>query len=70
MTDLDKITASYVPPPPPAAGKIVVKAPKDNRGYPVFPNLHLTPDQALELYTALEDVLAELFPTTLGAPDA
>jgi hypothetical protein len=54
MTDpQDHITASYIPPPPPAAGKILVKAPKDSRGYPIFPDLHLTVEQAGELDDAI-----------------
>ncbi len=48
----DKITAEYVPPPPPAAGKIIIRAPLDKRGHPVFPDLHLTPEQVEELMDA------------------
>jgi hypothetical protein len=51
----DKITAEYVPAPPQPPGKIVVKAPYDERGYPVFPDLHLSVAQAIEL----DDVLCE-----------
>lgn len=55
----DKITVEYVPSPPPPPGKILVKAPVNERGYPIFPNLHLTPDQALELYVELGNALEE-----------
>jgi hypothetical protein len=48
----DKITATYIPPPPPAPGKFLVRAPLDNRGHPIFPDLHLTPEQLEELMDA------------------
>ena len=57
MTDTSRITAEYVPPPAPAPGKIVVKAPLDKRNQPMFPTLHLTPDQAIELLFALTEAL-------------
>jgi hypothetical protein len=59
MTDQSKITVEYVPPPAPAPGKIVVKAPKDKRDNPLWPTLHLTPNQALELYIALGNAVEE-----------
>lgn len=49
----DKITAEYVPPPPQAPGKLLVKFPKDSRGYPIYADLHLTIDQAVELDDAI-----------------
>lgn len=57
----DKITAEYVPAPKllPPPDKIVVKAPNDRRGHPVFADLHLTVEQALDLYYALEGVIGE-----------
>jgi len=56
----NKITAEFVPAPvlPAPPDKIVVKAPHDNRGHPLFPNLHLTVEQAIELDDALCEALA------------
>ncbi len=53
----DKITATYIPPPPPAPGKIVVKAPFDAKGHPLFPDLHLLPEQVEELMDAANGAL-------------
>jgi hypothetical protein len=53
----DKFHAEYVPPPPPAPGKIVVRSPIDKRQQPVFPDLHLTPEQAIQLQEALGHAL-------------
>lgn len=53
----DKITAEYVPPPPPAPGMIVVRAPLDKHGHPVFPDLHLSPEEIEELMDACNGAL-------------
>lgn len=53
----DKITAEYIPSPPSPPDKIVVKAPNDNRGYPLFPDLHLSVDQAWELRDSVDFIL-------------
>ncbi len=53
----DKITAEYIPPPPPAPGKIIVRAPLDKRGHPIFPDLHLDPNQVEELMDACNGAL-------------
>ncbi len=55
----DKITAEYVPPPPPAPGKIIIRAPLDKMGHPLFPDLHLTPEQTEELIDAGNDGIQE-----------
>ena len=57
----DSITAVFVPAPPVTTppDRIVVKAPNDRRGHPVFADLHLTIGQAWELRTALDDALME-----------
>jgi hypothetical protein len=57
----DKITAVFVPAPPvtPPPDKIVVKAPNDRRGHPIFADLHLSVEQAWELRAALDDALME-----------
>lgn len=59
MNDQDIITAEFIPPPAPAPGKIVVKAPADRRGNPVFSTLHLSPQQAYDLWSALGTALEE-----------
>lgn len=53
----DKFTAEYIPPPSPEPGRIVARAPLDSRGYPLTPDLHLTPEQAEQLRDALDDAL-------------
>jgi hypothetical protein len=55
-----KITAEFVPAPqlPPLPDKIVIKAPNDKRGFPLFPNLHLSVEQAIELDDAICEALA------------
>ena len=57
----DKITAVFVPAPPVTAppDRIVVKAPNDRRGHPMFPDLNLSVEQAWELRAALDDALME-----------
>jgi|HubBroStandDraft_6_1064221.scaffolds.fasta_scaffold814715_2 hypothetical protein len=54
----DKITAEYVPSVVVTVDKIVVKAPLDKRGYPIFPDLHLSVAQAIELDDALCQAMA------------
>lgn len=55
----DKITVEFVPAPvvTPIPDKIVITAPNDRRGHPIFPTLHLTIDQAIDLHEALGDRL-------------
>lgn len=57
----DKITAVFVPAPPVTTppDKIVVKAPNDRRGHPMFSDLHLSVEQAWELYGELGNALME-----------
>jgi hypothetical protein len=55
----EKYHAEFVPPPPPAPGKIVVRSPLDSKGHPVHPDLHLTPEQAGELYDVLGSALGD-----------
>jgi hypothetical protein len=54
------ITAEFVPSPEvlPPPDKIVVKAPNDKRGFPIFHDLHLTVEQAIELDDAICAALA------------
>jgi hypothetical protein len=55
-----KITAEFVPAPKllPPPDKIVIKAPLDKRGFPIFHDLHLTIEQAIEMDDALCEALA------------
>lgn len=53
----DKFHADYIPPPLPAPGQIWVRSPVNSKGHPVFPDLHLMPEQAQQLVEALEDAL-------------
>jgi hypothetical protein len=55
----DKICVEYCPPPPVPPGKFVVKAPHDKRGHPCFPTLHLTPQEAFELWVALGNAIED-----------
>ena len=57
----DKITAEFVPAPPvpPPPDKVVVRAPLGTNKYPIFPDLHLSIEQAWELRAALDDALME-----------
>lgn len=50
-------TVEYVPPPQPEPGHYVVRAPADSRGNPLFPVLHLSEEEALDLHWALTEVL-------------
>jgi hypothetical protein len=59
MSDTE-FTVEYVPPPQPDPGHVVITPPKDSRGLPRFPTLHLTEDEAYELHAALGEVLNEL----------
>jgi len=57
----DKITAEFVPAPKllPPPDKIWVRAPNDRRGHPIFQDLHLSIEQAIELDDAICAALAE-----------
>jgi hypothetical protein len=51
----NKITAEFVPAPEllPPPDKIIIRAPLDKRGFPIFHDLHLTIPQVIELDDAL-----------------
>lgn len=62
----EKFHAEYVPPPAPAPGQIWVRSPVNSKGHPVFPDLHLMPEQAMQLQEALGNALNDYMEATAG----
>lgn len=58
MNETSKVLVTRVPSPPPPPAKVVIEAPLDaKRKQPKWPTLHLSEDDALELYAVLGEAL-------------